>query len=331
MSDACKRVVLQGAIPKRHIVQHEHNGIEYEAIYTGNDRDTSNFDNSITPDWDESKADYKIEDRVKLPELGKEYICGVDGTRKYPASSSIDWKEVGTMKEYRYRDGTPLSQSSKAYVDGENIEIELYLRSKDTYLFIQNMENIKEIIIEKYENNEWVELHREQLETCVAFSPCTCCLLEFDNKNNFTYVLPECMLVEKIRVSFVQVENTVGKVGTCAVGEYVQVGYLQEYPQPKVDTDSKFSIEEDGLALPKKVNIYLNYSISVFIDSAIQDSLYKKLIQESGRMNFYEIANYTDNVLTSFVGFHKGFTPTIKANGDMELHMDLYGIPSKGA
>jgi len=326
---SCKKVMLQGAIPKRYVVEHIYNGIEYNAIYTGDMNDATNFDVSETPTWDSDKTDYKIEDRVKIEELGKEYICGVDGTRRYPPSSS-DWKEVGSMKEYAYRDGTPLSQSTKTYVDGENVEIELFLRTKDNYLFLQNLENVNEIFIEKWINDMWVEMYRENLSECVSFSPCTCCLLEWQNKTNFTYKFEDCLNTTKIRVSLVQIVDTIARVGMCAVGEFVSLGYLAEYPQPKVESDTKFNILENGLSIPAKNNIYLNYSLKVYIDAEVQDRLYKKLIAETGKLNFYEISDYADNILTNFIGFHKGFTPTIKASGDMELNFNIYGIPSKG-
>jgi len=59
-----------------------------------NDVSFSSIDTSSLPEWNSSKTDYAIEDKVYNPILKRVFVCLKDGTTKEPTVSG-DWEDVG--------------------------------------------------------------------------------------------------------------------------------------------------------------------------------------------------------------------------------------------
>jgi len=321
-------VALNCAIPSRFYKELEVGDTLKSVLITGNQYDSSNLPTSTLDEYDSAKTDYKIGDRVKIDNVKTEYICGVEDTRIHPLlSTGTEWHKIGSTNDFKFKDGSPHSQSF-GEVD-TNLEITLEVGKTGNFLFVQNMRNVKEIIVEMLAFAP-IEIHREDTYKLVKFSPCSCCNIRYEYMHNFTLPLDPCGLYSTIRVTFVPIEETRAGVGVCAVGEYIEVGKFHDYPVPSIQSDFKFSLEEQGLALPVNTNIFMNYSFTLEeLSTDFQNEVYEKLINNIGALNFYEITNFKKNMFTTFVGTHKGFKPKITNQNETSIAIDIYAIPTK--
>jgi len=321
-------VALNCAIPSRFSREIDIDGTLKNILFTGSSIDSSNFPASKLPEYDKNKTDYKIGDRVKVEAVKSEFICGVEGTRIHPMLSiGTEWKKLGSTNDFKFKDGSPHSQSI-GDVD-TNIEIELDLGKKGNFLFIQNLRDVNEIIVEAI-GDTTVELHRENTYKLKKFSPCSCCLNHYEYLNNFTLRLVPCSTYHRIKVTLVPIAGTKAGVGVCAVGNYLEVGKFYDYPVPTIHSDFKFSLEEQGLALPINTNVYMNYSFTLEeLNTDFQNEVFEELISSIGALNFYEISNFKNNMFTTFVGTHKGFKPKITNQQYTSIAIDIYAIPTK--
>ena len=323
-------VYLRVAIPPRYLVQSSNNARLYTSTYTGYEADSTNVTPSNLAEWDSAKTDYQIDDRVKIGALGEEYACGEVGNRAYPPSSSL-WKKVGSVNEMRYRDGSPSSLSIIDNVgqepNGQNIINYLTLSPKDNYLFIQNMQNVKKVVVEK-DNGDGTFTLIVQRDTfiCTSFHPCICCFIEFGYESNFTYKFEDCADIMKIRVTLERIEDKIIGVGICAIGRVVRFGSLQERPTPRGKSDFKFSVEDRNLALPEHVNKYMDYSFKLEIPTDMNDTTFVQIQEAEHQLNFYEIEGLTTKSITRFIGTHDGFAPTLSNWQDTPLAINVYAI-----
>jgi len=323
-------VALNCAIPNRFSKEEMVNGALFSVVFTGNTSDTSNFSVSSLVEYDPTKDDYKIGDRVKVDGVKTEYICGIEGTRIHPLfSSGAEWKKIGSTNEFKFKDGSPNSQSLKSWdASSPNIEIELELGASN-FLFMQNLKNIKEIVVESMGASD-VEIHREDTYKLARFSPCSCCLIRYEYENNFTLMLDSCGNYERIKITLVPRNGTISGVGVCSAGQYIEVGKFHDYPIPNIQSDFKFEIEEQGLALPVNTSVFMNYSFTLEeLNTDSQNYVYEKLINNVASLNFYEITNLKNNMFTKFVGTHKGFKPKITDRETTSISIDIYAIPTK--
>jgi len=322
-------VALNCAIPSRFSREVDIDGTLKNILFTGSNIDSSNFPTSQLPEYDKNKTDYKIGDRVKVEAVKSEFICGIEGTRTHPMlSAGTEWKKLGSTNDFKFKDGSPHSQSI-GDIDTD-IEIELNLGKKGNFLFIQNIQGVLRIRVEAIESTTTTTvLHEEDTYKLSKFSPCDCCLIDYSYLTNFTLPLSPCSGYNRIKVTFTPVQGARVRCGVCAIGNYLEVGKFHDYPIPTIHSDFKFSLEEQGLALPANTNIYMNYSFTLEeVDTDFQNTVFRELIDSIGALNFYEITNFKNNMFTTFVGTHKGFKPKITNQHHTSIAIDIYGIPS---
>ena len=329
MANNCE-VYLRVAIPPRYKMISSNNERQYTSTYTGYLADSTNVTPSSLPEWDSAKTDYAIDDRVKIGALGEEYACGEVGNRAYPPSSSL-WQKVGSVNEMRYRDGSPSSLSIIDNVgqepNGQNIVNYLTLSPKDNYLFIQNMQNVKKVVVEKVNTDGTFTLITERdTFICTSFHPCICCFIEFGYESNFTYKFEDCADITKIRVTLERIEDKIIGVGICAVGEVFNFGSIIEKVTPRPKSDFKFNIEDRNLALPEHVNRYFDYPFKLEIPLDMNDDIFRKIIEASFQLNFYKMDGFKNNYLTSFMGTHELFSPTLSNWQDTPMDIAVHSI-----
>ena len=319
--------IVKVIIPSRHKREVLYSSNVYSSLFLGNQNDTNNFDVESIPEWDSGKTNYNVGDKVKISSLNKAYLCGVENTRDYPPKQ-IDWLETD-LNEFKFTNSTPTNQSVKDYVAGENIEIVLNLNQDTNYLFIQNMENINSLKVESLNADGTVRdvLVEKDLFELQTFSCSDCCGNLSDYTQNFTMSLAGCSSYTKIKITLFVRENSIAKVGTVAVGRAYLIGNLVEAVTPQINSDSKLKIQDRDLSIKRGV-VYADYSVKIRAFGTTFNFIASQLLNNVGLLCFYDLG-IENKDLSSFVGMHNSFNPTLDYRTDSDLTLQIYGIPSQ--